>query len=60
VLGGIYKVLKGKEKKVRYAEKKRKKRKPITVNSKVFIGKKEGKECSVTQAKKNTIFISKK
>jgi len=58
--GGYLQSAKGKEKKGKMCEKKRKKRKPVTVNSKVFIRKKEGKEWSATQAKKDTIFISKK
>lgn len=52
---------KGGKEKGKICEKKRKKeRKPVTVNSKVFIRKKEGKECSAAQAKKAIIFISKK
>lgn len=58
MLGGIYKVQKGKKKKGDM-RKKGKKRKPVTVNSKVFIRKKEGKECLLPKQRK-TPFLSLK
>lgn len=58
--GGVFTKCKRGRKKGKICEKKGKKIKPVTVNSKVFIRKKEGKECSAAQAKKDTIFIPKK